>query len=279
MISYPQPIVHAPRSDLPVILSVPHAGRDYDPTILARACQGQRGLETLEDPLVDRLMWRTIAIGIGGVVQPVPRAVIDCNRRPDEVDPAAIRHVAPQPVGPRAIHGLGIIASRTRRHGALWRQPIERDEYDRRLEEIYWPYHRAIEAMMDQVAINWGQVLLIDCHSMPPRPKHEAQIVIGDRHGTSAEGWIGAAAASAFRAAGLSVAMNQPYAGGAISERHGDPANGRHALQFEIDRSLYLEPDLRTPSANFDRMASIVATVIADLGEQLSRDGWSQAAE
>lgn len=274
-----QPIIHAPRSTLPVMVSVPHSGRDYDPAILARSTQGQRALETLEDPLVDRLMWRTFASGVGGVVQPVPRAVIDCNRHPDEVDPAAIRLVAPQPVGPRATHGLGIIASRTRRHGTLWRQPIEREEFQRRLDSVYWPYHRAIEHMMDWLAIEHGQILLIDCHSMPPRPRNEPQVVIGDRHGTSAAAWLGEAAAKAFRAAGLTVAMNQPYAGGAITERHGDPASGRHALQFEIDRTLYLGPDLRTPADGFDRMASILATVIAELGELLTGTVWGLAAE
>lgn len=274
-----KPIIHPPRNRLPVMVSVPHAGRTYDPLILARATQGQRALETLEDPLVDRLMWRTIAAGIGGVVQTVPRAVIDCNRDPDEVDPAAIRQIAPLPVGPRATYGLGIIASRTRRHGTLWRQPIEREEFQRRLDDIYWPYHRAIEQMMDQLAIAHGQVLLVDCHSMPARPRGEAKIVIGDRHGTSAAGWLAEAAARGFRDAGLTVAMNQPYAGGAISERHGQPTDGRHALQVEIDRSLYLGPDMRTPAVGFDRMASIVAHVIADLGQRLADECWGMAAE
>lgn len=279
MTQHPKPVIHAPRSRLPVMLSVPHAGRDYDALVLARAAQGQRALESLEDPLVDRLMWRTLAAGIGGVVQPVPRAVIDCNRNPDEVDPAAIRQIAPMPVGPRATHGLGIIASRTRRHGTLWRQPIERDEFQRRLDTVYWPYHRAIEQMMDKLAIEHGQVLLVDCHSMPVRPRGEATIVIGDRYGTSAAGWLSDAAAKGFRDAGLNVAMNKPYAGGAISERHGRPAEGRYALQVEIDRSLYLESDMRTPAAGFDRMASILATVIAGLGEQLAADRWDLAAE
>ena len=84
-------------------------------------------LEMLEDPLVDRLAWRAIAAGIGAVVQPVPRAVIDCNRDEEEVDPARDRRNRPGPVGPRARHGLGLVPSRTHRHGALWRRPIDRD--------------------------------------------------------------------------------------------------------------------------------------------------------
>lgn len=279
MTHFPAPTVHSPRTGLPVMLSVPHAGRDYDAKTLARATQGQKALETLEDPLVDRLLWRAFAAGIGGVVQPVPRALIDCNRHPDEVDPAAIRHIAPQPVGLRARHGLGIIASRTHRHGQLWRQPIERADFERRLDAVYWPYHRAIETMLDQLAIDHQQALLIDCHSMPPRPRGKARIVIGDRHGSSAAAWITQSAAASFREFGFDVAMNDPYAGGATTERHGCPANGRHALQIEIDRSLYLGPDLRTPAAGFDRMTEILAKVAQRLGRQLADSRWDIAAE
>ena len=123
---YPEPIVHPLRGTLPVLLSIPHAGREYDAATLANAAQGLAALQPLEDPLVDRLCWRAIGAGIGAVVQPVPRAVIDCNRGEEEVDPAAIRQVSPVPVGPRARHGLGLIPSRTQRHGALWRRPIDR---------------------------------------------------------------------------------------------------------------------------------------------------------
>src|SRR4029450_1635107 len=102
---YPFPIIHPSRGPLPVLLSVPHSGRDYDQAVLSNAAQGRRALETLEDPLVDRLIWRAIAAGVGAVIQPVPRAVIDCNRDEEEVDPAAILGVSPAPVGARAGHG------------------------------------------------------------------------------------------------------------------------------------------------------------------------------
>src|SRR5262245_30737852 len=125
---YPSPIIHPPRSSLPVLLSIPHSGRDYDACTLATAVGGRSGLDVLEDPLVDRLAWRAIASGIGAVIQPVPRAVIDCNRGEEELDPAAIAGIGLTAVGPRARHGLGLIPSRTYRHGSLWRRPIDRAE-------------------------------------------------------------------------------------------------------------------------------------------------------
>ena len=276
---YPPPIIHAPRNALPVLLSVPHSGRDYDPELLANAAHGRRALEMLEDPLVDRLAWRAIAAGTGAVIQPVARAAIDCNRGEDEVDPAAIAMVGPAPVGPRARHGLGLIASRTHRHGALWRRPIDRAELDRRVETVHRPYHRAVEQALDALAIAHGEAVLIDCHSMPPRPRGEAEIVIGDLHGRSAASWLSDAAAATARGQGFRVARNDPYAGGAIIARHGRPGDGIHAVQLEIDRATYLGRDLRTPGPGFDRVARLIEALAEELGRALLDRGLRNAAE
>lgn len=276
---YPSPIIHPSRGSLPVLLSIPHSGRAYDPAVLSNAAQGRRALETLEDPLVDRLAWRAIAAGIGAVVQPVPRAVIDCNRDEEEVDPAAISGISPAPVGPRARHGLGLVPSRTHRHGALWRRPIDRGELQRRIDQVHRPYHHALIDRLEALRTLHGEALLLDCHSMPSRTHGQADIVIGDRHGTSASGWISAEAARIVRAAGFRAALNDPYAGGAIVARHGAPRNGVHALQLEIDRSLYLERDGRTAGAGFDRIASLVEDLARQLGAALGAHGLREAAE
>ena len=276
---YPSPLIHPPRCALPVLLSVPHSGCNYDATVLANAAQGRPALEPLEDPLVDRLAWRAVALGVGAVVQRVPRAVIDCNRDEEEVDPAAIAGISPAPVGLRARHGLGLVASRTARHGALWRRPIDRAELQRRIIEVHRPYHRAIEQGLDALLAAHGEVLLIDCHSMPPRPPGHADIVIGDRHGDSAVAWIGLEAARIARSHGFRVAMNDPYAGGAIVARHGRPHEGVHALQIEIDRGAYLAPDLRSAGRGFDRAASLIEALAGELGRHLLERSGREAAE
>lgn len=276
---YPPPTVFPSRSGLPVLLSVPHAGREYDRALIANACQGLRALETLEDPLVDRLVWRTIAAGIGGVIQPVPRAAIDCNRDEDEVDPAAIAGISPAPVGHRARHGLGLVPSRTHRHGALWRRPIDRAELVQRLDQVHRPYHHALERALGELSKRHEAVLLIDCHSMPARKVREADIVVGDLHGRSAPAWLGAEACRIARTAGFRAALNDPYAGGAIVGRHGRPADGIYAIQLEIDRSTYLVPDSRTPGVGFDRIAVLIATLASELGEALVDRAIPHAAE
>ena len=279
MASYPPPTIHPARGSLPVLLSVPHAGRDYDAAILLNAIQGRRALETLEDPLVDRLCWRAIASGIGAVVQTVPRAVIDCNRGEEEVDPSAIAGISPAPIGPRARYGLGLIPSRTQRHGTLWRRPIDKAELNLRIENVHRRYHNALSDGLKGLQLLYGDALLLDMHSMPGRPGAQAEVVIGDRHGTSCNGWLTDEAARIARLAGFKVALNDPYAGGAIVARHGCPAKGVHALQIEIDRSTYLQRDARTPGPGVDRIANLIELLATGLGNALINRNLLEAAE
>ncbi len=262
-LTLPAPAIVAPRAALPLMLSVPHSGRDYPGWLVASAGGGLPALESLEDPLVDRLAWRALSLGVGAVIARAPRAAIDCNRAPDEIDPAAVAG-APDPVSPRARAGLGIVPGRTARHGHLWRRPIARAELDHRIAAAHAPYHAAIERGLDRLAIAHGCALLLDCHSMPPR-RGQAEIVIGDRHGSSAAPHVTAAAARIARAHGWTVALNQPYAGGHIVERHGQPTSGIHALQIEIDRGCYLAADGRTPGHGFDRAARLLETLVTGL--------------
>lgn len=275
---YPSPTIHPPRGSLPVLLSVPHAGRDYDPDLLANAAQGRRALETLEDPLVDRLCWRAIAAGFGTIVQNVPRAAIDCNRDESEVDPASVDGISPAPVGPRARFGLGLVPSRTHRHGGLWRRPIERAELNRRIAQVHQAYHAALVETLEMLVARFGVAILIDCHSMPSR-RGQADVVIGDRHGSSAASWVASEAAGIATKLGFRPALNEPYAGGAIVASHGRPAEGVHAIQLEIDRSLYLKGDGRTPGVGFDRVAVLIEATAVELGNAALDRNLRDAAE
>jgi N-formylglutamate amidohydrolase len=171
------------------------------------------------------------------------------------------------------------VPSRTHRHGALWRRPIDRAELNRRIEQVHRPYHQVLTQYLDSLRIVRGEALLLDCHSMPSRPGKQAEIVIGDRHGTSSAAWVSDEAARIVRAAGFIAALNDPYAGGAIIVRHGAPHEGIHALQLEIDRSLYLDRDGRTAGPGFDRIASLIESLAQMLGDALGAAGLRVAAE
>jgi N-formylglutamate amidohydrolase len=262
-------MVHPARASTPVLLSIPHSGRDYPQWLLANAAGGRAALESLEDPLVDRLAWRALAAGIGAVIARAPRAAIDCNRAADEIDPSVVADAGCEPVGIRARGGLGIVPSRSASHGRLWRRPIDRRELDQRIAEAHAPFHATIAAQVEALVTAHGGALLIDCHSMPGR-QGQANIVFGDRHGGSAASWVAEEAARIAREEGWSVAFNDPYAGGHVVERHGQPDRGVHALQIEIDRSCYLARDMRSPGPGFDRAARLVERIALRLGEMLA---------
>lgn len=275
----PPPNIQAPRGVLPVVLSVPHSGRDYPDWLVDMARSGRAPLERLEDPYVDRLVWRALNRGCGAVVAQAPRAAVDCNRGEDEVDPAVIAQPRSTALGARARGGLGIVPGRTQHDGYLWRRSISAAQLEERLAAAHRPYHLAIEAQLGALVGRFGAALLIDCHSMPPPRPGIPQIVIGDRHGLAAGGWLSREALALVRSSGFTAGLNDPFAGGYVLERHGRPGRGVHALQIEIDRSLYLDEALVAPGPGFDRIAGMLEDLVVRLGETLLARPAATAAE
>jgi N-formylglutamate amidohydrolase len=268
----------------PVVLSVPHAGRAYSQALLRAARVPVNVLEALEDRLVDRLVWRAVAAGATAIVAAAPRAEIDLNRDERELDPTMV--APPPPTGAllstvRTRGGLGLVPARLAGAGGLWRGRMSRDELKRRVETIHRPYHAAVAAALAAARRQFGAAVLLDCHSMPPRPQDEAHaaIVFGDRYGTTVAPRVMGAALAAARTLGYSAAANDPYAGGHVVERHGRPADRVHALQIEIDRGAYLDASLREAGGGFDRAARLIAAVSDAVGAVATGDGLAIAAE
>jgi N-formylglutamate amidohydrolase len=273
------PIVHESRGSLPVLLSVPHSGRDYPDWLVDMAAAGKPALTALEDPLVDRLVWRAVKLGCAAVIARTPRAAVDCNRAEDEVDPAVVDGARRGRVSARARGGLGIVPARTQQHGYLWRRAISRIQLDERLDQAHRPYHQAIERQLSLLVDRFGCALLLDCHSMPPPPDGIPAIVFGDCRGRSAEPWVGDEAMRIARRLGFTAGLNDPFAGGHVIERHAQPARGVHALQVEIDRGCYLDASLKAAGPGFDRVATLLERLAAELGEGLLGRHLATAAE
>ena len=269
----------------PVILSVPHAGRDYSPALLKAARLPRAMLETLEDRLVDRLVWQATAAGATTFIARAPRAEIDLNRDEREIDPALV--APPMPPGSivqsvRTRGGIGLIPSRITGVGAIWNHRIAQSELARRVNEIHRPYHHALDRALREARDRFGAAVLLDCHSMPPRGgtgEGHATVVFGDRHGTAAAAELVEAATAAARALGYRTSCNAPYAGGYIAGRHGRPERNIHAIQLEIDRSAYLDVELRSPGPGFAGACRLVAEVVAALEERLLGSDQAIAAE
>jgi N-formylglutamate amidohydrolase len=282
-LTLPQP------SAIPIVIAVPHAGRSYPGAVLDRMRNPGFAALRLEDRYVDRLAVAAgRASGAALLVAHAPRALIDLNRAEDDIDWGMIAGGrSGQPIshapGHRARGGLGLIPRRLSGLGELWTQRHSAQDLTERLDVVHRPYHRSLAATLAQLRARWGAALLIDLHSMPPlapvagRPAPE--FVIGDRFGSSCAGGLTGAAFSWLGAAGRLAAHNRPYAGGYVLERHGDPQNGIHALQLEVDRSSYLDARLAEPGAGFAAMAELLTGLVQHLAHHAAELGRAQGAE
>lgn len=260
------------RPALPVLVSVPHAGRDYPAALLAAARLPRARIETIEDRHADRLIAGAVAAGARAIVATRARAWIDLNRSERELDPAMIEP-SPPPVhlgrSAKVDGGLGLLPRRI--GGAeIWRGRVPAAELARRVTLLHRPYHAAIAAELAAIRADHGFAVLIDCHSMPPLPggRGAARVVIGDHHGRAMASRLVGRAYAVLMAAGLRPALNAPYSGGYTLERHGAPARGIHALQLEFDRALYLDAALREPGAGLGAIVELLAGIARALADE-----------
>lgn len=276
---------------VPILIAVPHAGRAY-PAALAALMRNQAAASLrLEDRFAD-LVAEAVARETGAalLIAHAPRAMIDLNRAPDDVDWEMVAGGAPEPrvrlaAGRRARSGLGLVPRRLPGLGELWKRRMSREELVARIEQVHQPYHAALAGGLEALRDRWGAALLIDLHSMPPLgPKRGADaapdFVIGDRFGASCDGALSAAAFDHFAQAGRRVAHNRPYAGGYVLDRHAVPARGLHALQVEICRSAYLDAQLHEPGPGLAAVTRVLAGFVRRMAEELAAGrSLPQAAE
>ncbi|MBN8808716.1 MAG: N-formylglutamate amidohydrolase [Sphingomonas sp.] len=266
----------------PVVVSVPHAGRDYPLPLRAAAAVPVASMLALEDRHVD-----AVALAAHGgetlLIQRVARAWIDLNRAEDERDPLIDDGAAAIPAGAAATKlrsGLGLVPRRAAPGVMLWRRRLADDEVRARIVADHRPYHAAVAAALQAARERFGAALLIDLHSMPSLPgARPARWVIGDRFGRSAGGRLVHAIEGEIAAAGHAVALNAPYPGGHILSRHGRPADNVHAIQIEIDRRLYLDARLDAPGPGLDSTAALLRRLLAIAAEELTGGITALAAE
>lgn len=269
----------------PVVISVPHAGRDYTPELLSAARVPQATLRRLEDRFADYLVHRLIERGQTVVVAKVPRAAIDLNRSEREIDPAMIRGLPRDQSltsSAKLRGGLGLVPRRLQGAGDLWREAVEWSDLSARIEAFHRPYHAVLERLLSRALEEHGHAILLDIHSMPPLPPAAGltpRIVLGDRFGRSASSRLTFLATDLCVARGVPAAQNHPYPGNYLLERHGMPERRTHALQLEVDRSLYLDSALDRPGPGLAAMQGLIADLVDALGIEMPRTEFAQAAE
>ena len=251
----------------PVVFSSPHSGRAYPKEFLAAARLDDQAIRRSEDSFVDEIFALAPHYGAPLLKALFPRAFVDPNREPYELDPAMFEDALPGFVNkrsPRVAAGLGTIARVVANGAEIYAGKLNFAEAHERIDRCYRPYHAALEDLIGTTRRMFNHCILIDCHSMPSvggpmendaGHRRQVDFVLGDVHGRSCSRALTVMAEETLRGMGYSVVRNAPYSGGFITRNYGQPANGVHALQIEINRGLYMHEPTYTRSPE---MAEVV---------------------
>jgi N-formylglutamate amidohydrolase len=236
----------------PLVFASPHSGSDYPKEFLRASRLDPLTLRRSEDSYVDEIFGAVPALGAPLLRARFPRAYLDPNREPFELDPAMFEDELPAFVNtrsPRVRVGLGTIARVVATGEDIYARKLQVSEAMTRIDRLYRPYHRALRQLVTATRERFGNYLLIDCHSMPSAVmpgerggrRHRSDIVLGDCHGTSCHPLVMETAHRLLTGKGYAVARNSPYAGGFTTAHYGKPAASGHCLQIEIGRALYMD--------------------------------------
>jgi N-formylglutamate amidohydrolase len=256
----------------PIVFNSPHSGRVYPPRFLAMTRLDHLSIRQSEDAFVDELFSRAPHLGAPLLRAHFPRAYLDANREPWELDPTMF--VEPlsnrfNTNSPRVAAGLGTLARVVAENKPIYRERLTIEDARMRIEGIYHPYHAALQKLLSEALGSFGVAVLIDCHSMPRIGRHGERatpdIVLGDRYGTTCAGSLVDLVETAFTTAGLRVARNRPYAGGFCTRSYGRPQHGVHALQIEISRHLYMNETTLEMHSGFEPLRTIIDKLIHTL--------------
>ncbi|ASM73639.1 MULTISPECIES: N-formylglutamate amidohydrolase [Roseobacteraceae] len=268
-------VLHPDANTSCVVFASPHSGRDYPWRFLRTTVLNEHQVRSSEDAFVDMLFDCAPRFGACFLKAGAPRAFVDLNRAADELDPALIEGVRQKGHNPRVASGLGVVPRVVANGRAIYRGKLSIEEAERRIEMYWRPYHGMLQHLLDDAHRRHGQAVLIDCHSMP----HEAMdsvvrggmkrpdVVLGDRFGAAAAGEVVDQIEAAFVAAGFVVTRNAPFAGAYITQAYGRPTRGQHAVQVEIDRSLYMNEALVRPNGSFDEVRARLAAVVGEIAQ------------
>ena len=268
-----QPCQH----NYPVVFNSPHSGAYYRDDFIAASRLGTLNLRKSEDSFVDQLFDNMPDLGCPLLKANFPRAFLDVNRGPWELDPKMFSDTLPSYVETktlRVVGGLGTIARNVSETEQIYREKLTFAEAKARIERYYFPYHQALKQLIDTTREQFGQMLLIDCHSMPSNAAPYANtgglfknhskkpdIILGDRYGAACDSAFINHLEDLFGSAGFNTARNKPYAGGYITRTYGRPAQSVHVIQVEINRGLYMHEKTITKTADFELLKQTLTAI------------------
>ena len=256
----------------PLVFNSAHSGRDYPERFLSMTRLDHLSMRQSEDAFVDELFARAPHLGSPLIRAHFPRAYLDVNREPWELDPTMFVEPLSErfnTTSPRVAAGLGTLARVVAENKPIYRERLTLDDARMRIEGIYQPYHATMQRLLTEAHSSFGVAVLIDCHSMPRLSRSGDRlgpdVVLGDRYGTTCAPILADLAEMVFAGAGLRVARNRPYAGGFCTRTYGRPQHGVHALQIELSRHLYMNEVTLEKNEGFGAIRQLVDRLVATL--------------
>jgi N-formylglutamate amidohydrolase len=269
----PLHVLQPERQSVPFVFSSPHSGRIYPPAFLRQSRLSPLSLRKSEDCFVDELFSCVTSLGAPLITALFPRAYLDLNREPYELDPELVAGPLPAHANSQSIRvagGLGTVARIVADGEEIYHKRLSLEAVLARIEQLYFPFHAELARLVEQTRQRFGYCVLIDCHSMPsttmaPGGGQRPDIVIGDRFGASCDARLSQLMRSAFASRGYDVQLNRPYAGGYITEHHGRPQRGIHAIQLELNRGLYLDEKALIEGPHYAALREDLTQIIPEL--------------
>ncbi len=257
----------------PFVFNSPHSGRCYPERFLKQSRLNRQTIRRSEDAYVDELFAGVMALGSPLLTANFPRAWLDVNREPWELDPRMFNETLPSFANThsaRVAGGLGTVPRLVGEGLEIYRSKLPLSEALRRIELAYKPYHVCLQKLLARTHGRFGCAVLVDCHSMPANIRvldegSRPDFIIGDRFGTSASQILSEEAIKLLRAMGYTVAHNKPYAGGFITEHYGRPDRGLHAIQIEVNRGLYMHEVTYEKTTGFSALRDDISSFYTSL--------------
>ena len=250
------------KEKFPIIISLPHSGDNYYSEFIKSSLLDKDELCRAEDSFVDEIWDFSINEGYCYIKSTIPRIYVDLNRHPLELDPYLCSSDIPkfeQSKSLKVLSGIGVIPKVSNYGNDIYSEPLSRAEIRKRLISYYFPYHRALKYMIKRLKNKFKDVLVIDCHSMPssdvPKKSTFVDINLGNNYGLSISENIFNLIRGNFEKLGFIVEENIPYSGGFITQFYGNPSDGIHVLQLEINRSIFMDEKLLKKNRNIEQIS------------------------
>jgi len=253
----------------PVVFDSPHSGRHYPDDF--RPAAPMDVIRRTEDAFVDELYAKAPAQGAVLLGALFPRAYIDPNRALADLDPALVEGGWPGAEGgEKSARGIGLIWRLVPPNIEIYDRRLSPTEVRRRIDRYWRPYQDAVDESVAAAHARFGSVWHVNCHSMPSQGdvsagdpgRRRADFVLGDRDGTSCEPDFTRLVEDSLRALGYGVVRNDPFKGVELVRRNGRPGVGRHSLQIEVNRALYMNETTFQKLPGFGRLKADIGVLV-----------------